>query len=148
MTDHILYERAIEEEVEQILEPLAALSDCSGPLWRVRQSFREAQRMGIKTFVALYNGDPMIVGTATLVVLPKISHGGAYAGLVEDVAVHPDFQGQGIGRGLVEACLKEARRLGCYKVVLACDDDVIGFYEKLGFSPRGHAMRLDCGVCE
>jgi amino-acid N-acetyltransferase len=49
----------------------------------------------------------------------------------EDLAVHEDFQGKGIGGALVLACIEEARHLGVGRVYALTYR--AGFFEKLGF---------------
>lgn len=59
----------------------------------------------------------------------------AYVPLLE---VRPPYQGRGIGAELVRRLL--ARLDGLYMVDLCCDEDVVGFYERLGLS------RWDAGM--
>lgn len=49
--------------------------------------------------------------------------------------VHPDFQGRGIGRMLMEA-LQERYR-GFHQQMLTADGQAIGFYQKMGFERAG-----------
>ena len=84
-----------------------------------------------------------IVGAATLLVEPKLIHGGGRAGHIEDVAVASGSQGRGVGAALVRACLDEAARRGCYKTILDCADGVRPFYEKIGFVRHSNEMRYD-----
>ena len=49
--------------------------------------------------------------------------------------VHPDFQGRGIGRMLMEA-LQERYR-GFHQQMLTADGQAIGFYRKMGFERAG-----------
>jgi GNAT superfamily N-acetyltransferase len=57
-----------------------------------------------------------------------------------DVVVHPDYQGQGLGRALV----LQLRRLveGHRKVLLYAAAGKEGFYRGLGFSPLPSAMAI------
>jgi ribosomal protein S18 acetylase RimI-like enzyme len=57
-----------------------------------------------------------------------------------DVAIHPDYQGQGLGRALV----LQLRRLveGHRKVLLYAAAGKEGFYRGLGFSPLPSAMAI------
>jgi len=106
--------------------------------------FRRRMRNKVRTFVALIDGK--VVGTASLLIEPKFIHDGGVTGHVEDVAVHPECQGQGIGVLLMDRVLEESRREGCYKVILDCAEKVMPFYEKLGFSKWERAMRIDLPV--
>jgi GNAT superfamily N-acetyltransferase len=57
-----------------------------------------------------------------------------------DVAIHPDYQGQGLGREL----MTQLRRLteGHRKVLLYAAAGKEGFYRRLGFSPLPNAMAI------
>ena len=98
-------------------------------------------RAGLRTFVA--RAGDRVVGTATLVIEPKFIHHGGKIGHLEDVSVHKDFQKQGIGEGLVRHAIDEARRLGCYKVILFCIDRLVPFYGRCGFHVHENGLRLD-----
>jgi glucosamine-phosphate N-acetyltransferase len=98
-------------------------------------------RTGMRTFVARV-GDKTI-GTATLLMEHKFIHHGGRAAHLEDVAVHPDYQSQGVGAALVRHVIEEARKLGCYKVILNCADRVMPFYARLGFRRHDNGMRLN-----
>ena len=88
-------------------------------------------------------GSGRIVGAATLLVEPKLIHGGGRASHIEDIAVAAGSQGRGIGAALVRACLDEASRRGCYKTIPDCSDDVRPFYEKIGIVRHSNEMRYD-----
>lgn len=78
----------------------------------------------------------------------RLSHGrrqihaalptGRHAKLIQ-VCVHPAFRGRGVGRSLVSAVVRAARRRRCEFVSLWCADDLRsnGFYDHLGFRRRG-----------
>jgi GNAT superfamily N-acetyltransferase len=51
--------------------------------------------------------------------------------------VLPEYQGKGIGQGLVTRMMEELK--GIYMIDICCDEDVIPFYEKNGFR-RGHSV--------
>ena len=55
---------------------------------------------------------------------------GVFAAYIPLLEVLPDFQGQGIGRVLVDRML--GRLQDCYMIDLVCDDSVVTFYEQLG----------------
>lgn len=94
-----------------------------------------------KIFVAEAAG--RIVGSTTLLIERKFIHRGGKVGHIEDVAVTRGLQGNKIGERLVRFSLDYARNQGCYKTVLDCLDDVLGFYERLGFSRTAIGMRFD-----
>ncbi len=50
---------------------------------------------------------------------------------VRSLAVHPDFQKKGLGKKLVNLCLKEAKKMGIKKIFILTM--VPGFFRKIGF---------------
>lgn len=84
-----------------------------------------------------------VVGTVTLILEQKFIHAGGVIGHIEDVAVHPEAQGTGVGSQLVQHATNEGVRRGCYKVILNCRESVRPFYEKLGFRQHDFGMRFD-----
>jgi ribosomal protein S18 acetylase RimI-like enzyme len=55
---------------------------------------------------------------------------GEYHAVIYDVAIHPEYQGRGIGRQMMEALME---RLPVWRMMLVCEEDRVGFYRKLGF---------------
>ena len=81
-----------------------------------------------------------IVGCATLLVEQKFIRGAALAGHVEDVVSDGSVRGKGVGRLLTDTLLQLARDVGCYKVILDCDDKNVPFYEKSGLKVKERQM--------
>jgi glucosamine-phosphate N-acetyltransferase len=99
--------------------------------------------MAPNILVYVAEDDGKIVGCATLLVEEKFLHGGSKAAHVEDVATHKDHQGKGIGSLLQKHLIEEAKRLGCYKILLDCKESLIPFYEKFGYKESDKHMRLN-----
>ena len=123
------------------LESLEGLGKAELSPAEAAKVFHGRVRAGVRTFVA--RAGDQVIGTATLLIEQKFYHRGGHAGHIEDVSVHRDHQGQGVGAALVRHAVEEARRLGCYKVILNCDDRVMPFYVRLGFRRHSNGMRLD-----
>ncbi len=62
---------------------------------------------------------------------------GVLTAFIPLLEVLPTYEGQGIGRHLVERMLARLKHL--YSIDLVCDEELIDFYEGLGFQ-RGRAM--------
>ena len=77
------------------LETVRALRETNLTQEQAVAVFRRRMRNKVRTFVALIDGK--VVGTASLLIEPKFIHDGGVTGHVEDVAVHPECQGRGIG---------------------------------------------------
>ena len=56
---------------------------------------------------------------------------GHFSAFIPLLEVLPDHQGKGLGKTLVETMM--ARLENYYSIDLVCDDEVSGFYSKLGF---------------
>ncbi len=90
----------------------------AGDLVRIQNAFKNSYRI-----VTAWDGD-QIVGAGRM-----ISDGACY-GWIHDMAVLPDRQRQGIGRGIVEALLEGNEHL---LIGLTSSFDAVGFYRSLGF---------------
>lgn len=91
-------------------------------------------------FVAIDTEKGIVIGTATVLIEPKFIHDCGSLAHVEDVVVNEGYEGQGIGKALMQRVMKEAKKAQCYRVLLDCSDKNIPFYEKLGFTKRGNEM--------
>jgi glucosamine-phosphate N-acetyltransferase len=126
---------------DDLLETLAGLREVQLTGSQATDVFRSRLRAGIRTYIALA-GD-RVIGTLSLLIEQKFIHQGGRVGHIEDVAVHRDHQRGGIGRLLVEHATREARRLGCYKVILNCRTELVPFYERCGYHRHDVGMRID-----
>ncbi len=133
----------LEDWAYGLPETLSALSPCH-PINNGRWEELVAEVSNWTTtffYVAVYDGQ--VVGAIAAGTFRHLTRGGSLSMQIEDVAVHREHQGRGVGKALMEEMLKMARRLGCYKVTLDCHPDKVAFYEKLGFFNQGVAMRLN-----
>jgi len=95
-------------------------------------------------YVAERGGE--IVGCFALLVMHNLGHLGALSAIVEDVAVAPGLQGQGIGKAMMQFALELCRDKGCYKLMLSSNakrERAHAFYESLGFERHGVSFRVD-----
>ncbi|WP_193172862.1 GNAT family N-acetyltransferase [Nisaea nitritireducens] len=89
--------------------------------------------------------DGRIVSMATLHLMPNMTYGGRPYALVENVVTLTAYQGQGIGRGVMNALIDRAWAADAYKIMLLTGRraEARGFYEKLGFDgDEKHGMIL------
>ncbi len=87
--------------------------------------------------------DSKVIGATTIIIEQKFIHGGGKVGHIEDVVVAKEFQGKGIGQKIIKSLLDYAQEKGCYKTILDCTDELIPFYEKIGFKKHSNSMRFD-----
>jgi GNAT superfamily N-acetyltransferase len=94
-------------------------------------------------YVAVVKGE--IVGTFALLIMDNLGHLGCPSAVIEDVAVAPEVQGQGVGRTMMSHALQICRDRGCYKAVLSSNlkrERAHAFYASLGFERHGYSFRI------
>lgn len=87
-----------------------------------------------------------IIGSFALLIMDNLGHRGTPSAIVEDVAVHPGYQRQGIGKDMMQFAIQLSRDAGCYKIVLSSNlkrEKAHAFYEALGFEKHGYSYRLN-----
>lgn len=140
--------RELEEEDlnpdKGFLEILSNLSKTDYlPPKKMKEIFKEVkEKENSYIFVAL-GKDKQIVGAIKLIIERKFSHGGSRAGHIEDVVVRKEFEKMGIASSLIKKVLVKAKKLGCYKVILDCRDELIPFYKKFKFHEFENCLRID-----
>lgn len=122
------------------LDSLRRASDLSPK--KAKEIFKKIKSdKNYKIYVAIL--DSKVVGTATIFIEQKFIHDGGKVGHIEDVSVRKNYKDKGIGQKIVKALLEYAKKKGCYKTILDCTDDLIPFYEKIGFKRHSNSMRFD-----
>ena len=130
---------AVAADLDALLALFAAseVSRSAEPRARAEKIWAEMlAREGVAIFVS--DADSKIVSTCMLITTPNLLRGGRLFGILENVATHPDFQGRGHGRAVIEAALADAWRQDCYQVLMQsgrADPRVHRFYEACGFVP-------------
>lgn len=97
-----------------------------------------------KLYVAFY--DNRIVGTYALLIMDNLGHLGAPSGIVEDVAVDPNYQNLGIGKKMMQHAMEICQQEGCYKLTLSSNiirTQAHQFYESIGFQQHGYSYLVE-----
>ena len=107
------------------------------PIERAEQIWLETLTANnVAVFVS--TADAKIFASCVLISAPNLLRSGRSHAFLENVVTHPEFQGQGHGRAVVEAALAEAWARDCYHVLMQSgrkDPRVHRFHEKCGFEP-------------
>lgn len=87
------------------------------------------------------------IGHAWLYLIYNDLHKDPY-GLIEDVKVLEEYEGQGIGRNLLGAVIDMAKSYDCYKIIATSRDDgtrpkVHAWYERAGLIRYGLEFRMN-----
>lgn len=90
--------------------------------------------------IVIKDKDGKVCAISTLLVEVKLIHGFSKVGHIEDVAVSSACRGMNLGLYMIRYLCNKSIGLGCYKVILDCDVENVGFYEKCGLSKRGIEM--------
>jgi len=116
-----------EREIDLI--ELEQLCDAVGwsrrPLRRVRKALQNSLLR-----VGLWRHDPRV---PKLVGFARCTGDGVVDATVWDVAVHPLYQGAGLGKQLMAYVLDQLQAMEVDRVSLFADPDVVGFYEAQGW---------------
>src|SRR4051794_30113374 len=112
---------AAERDLPEILRAYAESGIASDESYTVDEAREQFALLGrypsYRVFIAEADGE--FAGTYALILLHNLNKRGARAGIVEDVAVLPKFQGKGIGRAMMEHAREQCRLAGCYKMALS-----------------------------
>jgi len=76
-----------------------------------------------------------VVGMVSILFTVSTADGGR-AALLEDMVVHPERRGTGIGERLLEEAIRRAREAGCKRITLLTDEtnqSAMRFYARAGF---------------
>ncbi|ACI54820.1 GCN5-related N-acetyltransferase [Rhizobium leguminosarum bv. trifolii WSM2304] len=94
-------------------------------------------------YVAERGGE--VVGTFQTMVTTTLTGRGSSAMIIEAVQTRADMRGQGIGAGMIEFAIAEAKGRGIKRVALtsnAIRKDAHRFYERLGFKPSHLGFKM------
>lgn len=89
--------------------------------------------------LVIYDGNEKIIGSGSLFILNKI-HNNAL-GLLEDIVIHKDYRGIGLGFILIEKLKLLSKNYNCYKTILNCNENNVDFYKKNDFVVTGVEMK-------
>lgn len=116
-------------ELEQLLE---AVGWSRRPVRRVRKALNHSLLK-----VGLWRHDPRL---PRLVGFARCTGDGVLEATVWDVAVHPLYQGNGLGQQLMAYVLEALQEMGTERVSLFADPGVVTFYQRQGWElePQNH----------
>ena len=131
-----------EHICQEFISLLSALSPfiSSADLKQMIKTFKTRPK-NIKTYVVI--NDKEIIGTVTLVFENKFIHNCGIVAHLEDLVVANQYRRQGIGKALIEHCIKEAQKHKCYKLILNCTKELKKYYKRCGLHKSAIQMRID-----
>lgn len=128
-----------------VLKLLSQLSEFNYSDIRYEQfkdQFNKISESGTHIFVIdnLENGE--LIGIGSILIENKFIHNLSSVGHIEDVVIDNKYRGNGYGKILINFLTEFAKNNNCYKVILDCSENNVGFYEKCGFSQKNVQMSL------
>jgi len=109
-------------ELERLLE---AVGWAQRPLRRVRRALDHSVMV-----VGLWRHHPRL---PKLIGFARCTGDGVIEATIWDVAIHPSYQGEGLGKTLMDYVLAELRRREVERVSLFADPGVVEFYSRQGW---------------
>jgi len=91
-----------------------------------------------KIFVIEYENE--IIASGTIFIENKLIHNCSKVGHIEDIVVDNKYKGKNIGKKIIDFLKLYAKNLGCYKIILDCNENITHFYNKCGFDKKGNYM--------
>ena len=88
----------------------------------------------------ILNGEGRVIASGTLLIEHKFIHECGLVGHIEDIVVAGSQRGRNLGKLMIEYLRGKALGLGCYKVILDCNEANVKFYEKCEFTRKGAQM--------
>ena len=132
--------QSIKGQYIQLLSYLTSTYDLT--LDNFNKNIKEIFQMGIIIVCIIREKEGIIlVGSGTIIIEPKIIHGGKSGGHIEDIIVHPHYRNQGIAQSILNKLIDYSKR-DCYKVILNCNPNMEAFYNKAGFKKKCIQMAI------
>lgn len=98
------------------------------------QLLKKCQGTYYHTVIVDTEKSDQIIASASLVIEKKFIHDCANRGVIEEVIVNNEYRGKSLGKQIVNILVELGKQLGCYKITLNCNNQMLPFYiEKLGF---------------
>ena len=133
-------QHSIKSQYIQLLSYLSSTYDLT--LEQFNKNIKEISNMGIIIVCIVRDTNSLqLVGSGTIIIEPKIIHGGKSVGHIEDLVVHPNYRNQGIAQTILNKLVDYSKR-DCYKVILNCNPNMEQFYNRSGFEKKCIQMAL------
>ena len=124
----------------QLLSYLTSTYDLT--LEQFNQNIKDISNIGLIIVCILRENNTIrLLGSGTIIIEPKIIHGGKSVGHIEDLVVHPNYRNQGIAQTILNKLIDYSKE-DCYKVILNCNPNMEQFYNRLGFEKKCIQMAI------
>lgn len=131
-------------DIEDLLRLYGYLGNEKLDLHKAKEIFEKINQNTDYTIYLYHKGDK-VLGTASLIIIPNLAHGGRPIAVVENMVVEPGYRNRGIGTALFMHVMEQAVRDGCYKLMLSSNlsrKKAHGFYKKMGLKRHGYSFMI------
>nr|AYR06371.1 GCN5-like N-acetyltransferase [Renouxia sp.] len=112
------------------LYELEELCDAVGWVRRPLRKVKTAIEHSFLTISLFYQQN----NTRKLIAFARATSDNAFNATIWDVVVHPEFQGKGLGKTLINQIVQQLRYCDINTITLFADPEVVNFYKTLGFT--------------
>ena len=107
-------------------------------------TYEEFEKQFDKTdnFTYVLEMDKKIVASGSVLIEHKFRRGLSRIAHIEEIVVDTNYRGKGLARKILEHLISVSKDNNVYKIILDCDDDLVQFYEKIGFERKGTEMGM------
>lgn len=95
-----------------------------------------------KHIIVVYEENNNLIGTGTLLIETKLTYNICYLGHIENILIHNDYRNKGYGKQIIKYLIDKAKNKKCYRIDLACENNLENYYENLGFNRKLTCMSL------
>lgn len=95
-----------------------------------------------KIYVIYHKNSDKIVGTGSILIEHKFIRKLGRVGHIEDIVVDKEHRNKQYGTLIIDKLVEESRKNKCYKVILDCDKETVGYYRRYGFKEKGKYMAI------
>tara|TARA_B100000767_G_scaffold48942_1_gene43890 strand:+ start:3654 stop:4070 length:417 start_codon:yes stop_codon:yes gene_type:complete len=83
-----------------------------------------------------------LLGCGTILIEPKLIHNMSYVGHIEDIVIDNRYRNNSLGYKIISFLIEYCSKVGCYKVILDCKEELVNFYKKNGFEENNVGMSI------
>ena len=129
----------IKKSYIDLLSQLTSINDLSIDLFIERINLISTNN---NIIYVCYTNDFNVIGTGTIIIEPKLIHNCSYVGHIEDVVTNNNYRGLGIAKNIINYLIHYGQNIGCYKIILDCNEELINFYKNNNFIIKGFQMAI------
>lgn len=102
------------------------------------KSFLQSLNTSHRIIVFRLNG--LVIGTGTIYIETKLTYNMCKLGHIENILVHHEYRNMNIASTIMEYLMNIANDNECYRIDLACSDNLSSFYTKFDFDVKQLCM--------